>query len=166
VKKRAFTNADGYYEITDIEPGAYWVIAIKRGYKAGFAKVTVETGKTTRKDFQLQSKSGKYNPDKVAALYSNYPNPFNPETWIPYCLPQDADVTIRIYNNTGQLIRALNPGRQAAGIYLDKDQAAYWDGRDGLGEKVASGVYFYTLQVRHPANRGEFKATRRMVVLK
>ena len=92
--------------------------------------------------------------------YANYPNPFNPDTWIPYYLPQDAEVTIQIHNSAGQLVRTLDIGRQAAGIYLDKDKAAYWDGRDSLGEKVASGIYYYTLRA------GEFKATRKMVIVK
>ena len=97
---------------------------------------------------------------KQTALLQNYPNPFNPETWLPYQLAQDAPVTIRIYNTKGQLIRALHLGARKAGIYVAKDKAAYWDGRDKLGQKVASGVYYYTLQA------GNFRTTRKMVILK
>ena len=93
-------------------------------------------------------------------LFANYPNPFNPDTWIAYQIVQDALVTINIYNAKGQLIRALHLGNQSAGVYITKDKAAYWDGRDSFGEKVASGVYFYTLQA------GEFRATRKMVIFK
>ena len=97
---------------------------------------------------------------KRSRLLANYPNPFNPETWIPYQLAQDAPVTIHIYNTKGQLIRILHLGNKKTGIYTTKDKAAYWDGRDSSGEKVASGVYYYTLRA------GEFKATRKMVTLK
>ena len=94
------------------------------------------------------------------ALLSNYPNPFNPETWIPYDLAQDADVHIHIYNLKGQSIRQLTIGFQAAGTYRTQSRAAYWDGRNAVGEPVASGLYFYTFQA------GRFKATRQMVILK
>ena len=93
-------------------------------------------------------------------LLPNYPNPFNPETWIPYDLAEDADVHIHIYNLKGESIRQLSLGFQTAGTYRTRSRAAYWDGRNATGEPVASGVYFYTLQV------GQFKATRRMVILK
>jgi len=98
------------------------------------------------------------------ALLQNFPNPFNPETWIPYQLPQDADVTIRIYNQHGQLVRILNPGVQQAGSYLTKDQAAYWNGRNDVEECVASGVYFYTLDLR--GGNKHFRATKKMVIVK
>jgi hypothetical protein len=94
------------------------------------------------------------------ALFQNFPNPFNPETWIPFELAQDAKVTISIYNVKGQLIRTLDLSNQKAGFYVRKDRAAYWDGRDDKGEKVASGVYFYTLRA------GDFTATRKMVIMK
>jgi hypothetical protein len=94
------------------------------------------------------------------ALLQNYPNPFNPDTWIPFKLAADESVTILIYNQKGQLIRTIVLGQKAAGVYLSKDKAAYWDGRDDLGEKVSSGVYFYSLRA------GEFIATRKLVVVK
>ena len=97
---------------------------------------------------------------KQTTLLQNYPNPFNPDTWLPYQLAQDAPVIIRIYNTKGQLVRTIELGNQKAGIYAAKDKAAYWDGRDSLGQKVASGVYYYTLRA------GNFTATRKMVILK
>ena len=97
---------------------------------------------------------------KETALLPNYPNPFNPETWIPYQLAVPADVSISIYAADGQLIRTLALGHQPIGIYESRSRAAYWDGRNTLGEPVASGVYFYTLTA------GEFTATRKMLIRK
>ena len=97
---------------------------------------------------------------EATALLANYPNPFNPETWIPYQLAESAEVTLTIYDTNGQLVRHLALGHQAAGIYRSRSRAAYWDGRNQLGESVVSGLYFYTLTA------GEFTATRRMLILK
>ena len=97
---------------------------------------------------------------KHTALLQNYPNPFNPETWIPFKLAHDVPVTISIYNTKGQLVRTIALGTRTAGIYTTKDRAAYWNGRNSIGQKVSSGVYYYTLQA------GEFRATRKMVVVK
>ena len=94
------------------------------------------------------------------ALLTNYPNPFNPETWIPYHLSEPAEVTLSIYSAAGQLVRTLALGHQAAGIYESKSRAAYWDGRNAVGERVASGLYFYTLTA------GDFAATRKMLIMK
>ena len=91
-------------------------------------------------------------------LLSNYPNPFNPETWIPYGLANDTNVQISIYDISGALVRQLNLGHQRAGNYTQRSRAAYWDGRNGVGEHVASGVYFYTLTA------DDFTATRKMLV--
>ena len=93
-------------------------------------------------------------------LLRNYPNPFNPETWIPYRLAEDAFVTLTIYNGSGQVVRTLDIGHQAASIYESRSKAAYWDGRNNLGESVASGLYFYTLTA------GDYSATRKMLILK
>ena len=93
-------------------------------------------------------------------LLPNYPNPFNPETWIPYHLAESADVTLRIYSVDGKLVRTLALGYQAAGTYHGKSRAAYWDGRNNVGERVASGIYFYTLTA------DEFSATRKMLIMK
>ncbi len=97
---------------------------------------------------------------KETRLLPNYPNPFNPETWIPYQLSKRANVTLRIYSVNGVLVRNLSLGNQPAGIYQDKSKAAYWDGKNNVGESVASGIYFYTLST------GEFSATRKMLILK
>ena len=94
------------------------------------------------------------------ALLSNYPNPFNPETWIPYQLAKPAKVTISIYNVKGQLVRTLALGHQPAGRYQNRSRAAHWDGKNEFGEPVASGVYFYTLKA------GDFTATRKMLIRK
>ena len=98
-------------------------------------------------------------PEKTALL-ANYPNPFNPETWIPYQLAQESDVRIRIHTVSGVLVRTLDLGHRPAGVYQHRSRAAYWDGRNQLGEPVASGVYFYTLTV------GDFTATRKMLIRK
>lgn len=97
---------------------------------------------------------------KETLLLANYPNPFNPETWIPYQLAGPADVRISIYVADGKLVRTLDLGHQAVGIYHNRSRAAHWDGKNAIGEPVASGVYFYTLTA------GEFTATRRMLILK
>ncbi len=104
-----------------------------------------------------------------SALFSNYPNPFNPETWIPYDLVEDAKVNIHIYNLKGESIRHLNVGFQDAGTYRTQSRAAYWDGRNSIGERVASGTYFYTLTARYRNQRlseNQFSATGRMVIVK
>ena len=94
------------------------------------------------------------------ALLANYPNPFNPETWIPYQLAVPAEVTLTIYDMNGGAVRNLEMGLQAAGTYQNRSRAVYWDGRNGRGESVASGLYFYTLSA------GEFTATRKMLIKK
>ena len=93
-------------------------------------------------------------------LLQNYPDPFNPETWIPYELAEDADVSIDIYNSSGGLVRNIVIGQQAPGIYVEASKAAYWDGKDNNGTVVASGVYFYTLRA------DDFSQTKRLVILK
>ena len=97
---------------------------------------------------------------KETALLANYPNPFNPETWIPYQLAEPAEVTLRIYAISGALVRTLALGHQPAGIYQTRTRAAYWDGKNASGEPVASGVYFYTLTTN------EFTSTRKMLIRK
>ena len=97
---------------------------------------------------------------KETALLHNYPNPFNPETWIPYRLAHAADVQITIYNTRGTVVRRLDLGHQSAGFYTARAQAAHWDGRNGRGELVASGLYFYQFRA------GDYTALRRMVILK
>ena len=98
-------------------------------------------------------------PEKTQLL-ANYPNPFNPETWIPYELATDTDVTLTIYNAQGVVVRVLHLGQQSAGYYTDRERAAYWDGRNALGEQVASGIYFYQLET------DDMSSLRKMVILK
>jgi hypothetical protein len=99
-------------------------------------------------------------PPRETRLLRNYPNPFNPETWIPYHLSKTADVDIEIYDASGRLIRSLNLGIQPAGRYDERGRAAYWDGRNDAGELVSSGIYFYSL---HAEN---FHATQKMILAK
>ena len=96
----------------------------------------------------------------VYALLQNYPNPFNPETWIPFTLPEDAHVSIRIYNMRGQLMRTLDLGNKSAGLYVSRDKSGYWNGRNVVGEKVANGVYFCVMETAN------FRAVRKMVIMK
>ncbi len=93
-------------------------------------------------------------------LLSNYPNPFNPETWMPYRLAEDAFVTLTIYDQTGQVVRTLEVGHRIAAVYETRSKAVYWDGRNEFGEGVASGMYFYHLSA------GDYSATRKMAILK
>lgn len=94
------------------------------------------------------------------ALLQNFSNPFNPDTWIPYQLAEDVDVVLRIYNASGQLVRTLELGHKPAGFYINKHRAAYWDGRNDVGEEAASGIYFYTIKA------GDFIATRKMILVR
>ena len=127
--------------------------------------ITVEEGVGIISDVttsvQPQSKSfitwGKAKQDR---LMQNYPNPFNPETWIPYQLGKATDVVIEIHTASGQLVRSLNFGHKSAGSYINRDKAAYWDGKNESGELVSSGTYFYTIEA------GDFTATRKMVIAK
>ena len=97
---------------------------------------------------------------QTTELLSNFPNPFNPETWIPYQLAKPAEVTITIYDVRGRVVRTLPLGNQPAGLYRSRSKAAHWDGRNHLGEKVATGVYFYTLKA------GDYMATRKLLIRK
>ena len=107
----------------------------------------------------LQSLLALLIPEETELL-PNYPNPFNPETWIPYQLSEPAEVTLRIYTVNGVLVRTLTLGHTPAGIYQSRSRAAYWDGRNDVGESVASGLYFYTLTA------GDFTATRKLLIRK
>jgi hypothetical protein len=99
------------------------------------------------------------------ALLPNYPNPFNPETWIPYQLSAESDVTVAIYDIHGRLVRVFDLGMQPAGSYVTKDRAVYWNGENESGERVASGVYFYRLKAEYPEARS-FSAIRSLVLVK
>ena len=98
-------------------------------------------------------------PEKTVLL-ANYPNPFNPETWIPYHLANPSHVQITIYDTRGSIVRQLNLGHQREGYYTRRSRAAYWDGKNDVGERVASGVYFYQLQA------DQLSFLRKMVILK
>ncbi len=97
---------------------------------------------------------------KSNRLFQNFPNPFNPETWIPYQLKEDCEVNITIYRSSGEVVRELRLGSKSAGVYTSKDKAVYWDGKDETGIPVASGVYFYCIKA------GDFTDTRKMIILK
>ena len=93
-------------------------------------------------------------------LLPNYPNPFNPETWIPYHLANASGMTITIYDMRGTIVRQLDLGHQSEGYYTSRSRAAYWDGRNAVGERVASGIYFYQLQADN------ISYLQKMVILK
>jgi len=95
-----------------------------------------------------------------SALLQNFPNPFNPNTWIPFQLKEASEVTIRIYNSAGELVRQFELGHKPAGLYVSQDRAVYWDGKDRFGMNVASGIYFYNIQA------GNFSAIKKLIVLK
>ena len=120
---------------------------------------TVTTSDIRNAFLSLQLKVGDVQPQDTL-LAQNFPNPFNPETWIPYQLSESTQVQIDIYNVSGHLVRSLDLGWQPVGSYMTPSSAAYWDGKNAVGERVASGIYFYTLQT------SDFTATRRMVILK
>ena len=107
----------------------------------------------------VQMRVGDVRP-RETILAQNFPNPFNPETWIPYQLSRDTNVTIQIYDVSGHSVRTLNLGHKSIGSYMTSSTAAYWDGKNGAGEHVSSGIYFYALQTEN------FSETRRMVILK
>lgn len=100
------------------------------------------------------------NENLTTRLFNNFPNPSNPETWIPYQLSQPSNVNISIYNIDGRVVRRINVGYKQVGKYTSRDTAAYWDGRNDIGEKVSSGLYFYNLQT------GDFSDTRRLIITK
>ena len=124
------------------------------------ARLTAENSLIYRRGILMLEHLLRTLTPKATALLPNYPNPFNPETWIPYHLAKPADVTLRIYATDGRLVRTLELGYQPVGNYESRSRAAHWDGKNALGEPVASGVYFYTL------SDGDFTATRKMLIRK
>ena len=124
------------------------------------ARQLVASGATSQRGIAVLEQLLAALTPKETALLPNYPNPFNPETWIPYHLAEPTEVTLSIYGVDGKLVRTLALGHQSAGIYESKSRAAYWDGRNNVGERVASGVYFYTLTA------GNFAATGKMLIMK
>ena len=179
--RKADVNGDGEVDVDDILAVIEAVDAA-----AGAPALTqenIETGSLQAADVQRwlrDAKAANADPAGIAALerlltslnrrdlpvpketvlLANYPNPFNPETWIPYQLSEAVAVTVTIHTSNGKLVRTLELGQMPAGIYQNRSRAAYWDGRNAQGEPVASGVYFYTLTA------GDFSATRKMVIRK
>ena len=144
----------------DIKPGSLQAADVRRWIRdakaanvdpAGIAALEQLLAALTRAEAPLP---------KETVLLANYPNPFNPETWIPYQLSAAAEVTVTIHSSDGKLVWTLELGQVPAGIYQSRSRAAYWDGRNAQGEPVASGIYFYTLTA------GDFSATRKMVIRK
>ena len=135
-------------------------LQLARQHATGVAQTSIPEGFSYARGIQVLAQLAQAFVPEATALLANYPNPFNPETWIPYQLSEAADVTVRIYAADGSVVRTLAFGHQDAGMYHNRSQAAYWDGTNALGETVASGLYFYTLVA------GEFTATRRMLILK
>lgn len=126
---------------------------------SGPVQRTVSTTDIRNAFLSLQLNIGDVRPQETV-LAQNFPNPFNPETWIPYQLSEPTKVWIQIYDGSGRLVRSLNLGWQPVGSYMTPSRAAYWDGQNEIGEPVSSGVYFYTLTA------GDFTATRKMLILK
>ncbi|MDE0297185.1 MAG: cohesin domain-containing protein [Candidatus Poribacteria bacterium] len=176
-QNNADVNGDGIVDIVDLVKVAGRIadrgeaapasLDVQSSLSATDVKLWLELSKSSsltdatlqRGIHMLESLLATLNP-KETLLLPNYPNPFNPETWIPYHLASDSDVVITIYDVNGMLVRQLNQGDQQAGFYTDKGRAAYWDGRSVRGESVASGTYFYQLHTRN------FSAMRRMVIVK
>ncbi len=125
-----------------------------------FQLLPVEVQEYLLRHFGAFANTEAWQIPEVTSLLPNYPNPFNPETWIPYQLAKSADVTLTIYDIQGRVVRDLDLGHQRAGMYHTRSRAAYWDGRNAQGEPVASGVYFYALTA------GDFTATRKLLIRK
>ena len=177
--RKADVNNDGKVDIDDLIAVAE---AVDAAGAPALTQANIETGSLQAADVQRwirDAKAANADPAGIAALerllaaltrveaqpketvlLANYPNPFNPETWIPYQLSEAAEVTVTIHASDGKLVRTLELGQVPAGIYQNRSRAAYWDGRNAQGEPVASGVYFYTLTA------GDFSATRKMVIRK
>ena len=169
----ADVNGDGIVNIQDLVAvaAAFGEIAANAPSAANLSAETVQqwlsaanqlglTDTTSQRGIRLLEQLLLTLTPKETALLANYPNPFNPETWIPYQLAKSADVTLRIHAVDGTLVRTLSLGHKATGIYQSRSRAAYWDSKNEVGEPIASGVYFYTLTA------GDFAATRKMLIRK
>ena len=135
-------------------------LQLARQYESNVVKSDMPKGFSYERGIEILEQLARALTPDTTALFANYPNPFNPETWIPYQLSKAADVTVTIYASEGNMVRTLALGYQDAGMYKTRNQAAYWDGKNEMGESLASGVYFYTLTA------GNFSATRKMLILK
>jgi len=115
----------------------------------------------TAEDMRLASLAVNFSTRPAGArLLPNYPNPFNPETWMPFELADPSDDTIRVYGLGGEFVRQIDVGQREAGYHVARDAAAYWDGRNATGETVAGGVYLYELVA------GSRRDVRRLTILK
>ena len=132
---------------------------LRLAHESGIGQSSIADGFSYERGIAALEALARLAVPETTALLANYPNPFNPETWMPYQLAKPADVTLSIHSSNGSLIRAMELGHQPAGMYHNRN-AAYWDGANDAGETVASGVYFYTLTA------GAFSATRKMLILK
>ena len=180
VNSRKDVNGDGTINILDLvlvaqhlgestEAAAPWAVAMEdvKGLDPATVQAWIKQARA-EDDGSLTFQQGIANLQRLlaalipeeTALLPNYPNPFNPETWIPYQLSEPAEVTLHIYIVNGTKVRTLRLGLMPAGIYQSRSRAAYWDGRNNVGEPVASGIYFYSLTA------GEFTSTRKMLILK
>ena len=135
-------------------------LRLAREQAASDVQISIPDGFSYARGLQVLEQLARAFMPETTALLPNYPNPFNPETWIPYQLAKASEVTVRIYAVDGSGVRTLALGHQDAGLYKNRSHAVYWDGTNDLGETVASGLYFYTLTA------GDFTATRRMLILK
>ena len=144
----------------DIKPGSLQAADVRRWIRDAKAADADPAGIAALERLLAALTRAEAPPPKETVLLANYPNPFNPETWIPYQLSEAAEVTVTLHSSDGKLVRTLELGQMPAGIYQNRSRAAYWDGRNAAGEPVASGVYFYTLTA------GDFSATRKMVIRK
>ena len=164
-------NRDGVVNIFDLTLVAQGIGGAAAPPAQGINSATIEAwiaGARLADDGSIAFRQGIQNLEALlasmipqeTALLANYPNPFNPETWIPYQLAAPAEVALTIYDMNGVAVRRLTVGHQAVGMYQSRGRAVYWDGRNGHGESVTSGLYFYTLKA------GEFTATRKMLIRK
>ena len=142
----ASLSTSGMVLLWDLRLGTMW----------GDIKRTRVVGRTPR--FSEPAPTAAVLMPAETVLLPNYPNPFNPETWIPYQLAEPASITFTIYDMNGQAVRTLEVGRQPAGVYRSRNRAAYWDGRNQQDETVANGVYFYTLSA------DDLTSTRKMLL--
>ena len=175
---RTDVNGDGAVNREDLE---LVLAALLEAATAAPAATILQQSVWTAENLQMwidQAKQGTYKDEtfqqgiivleqllatllpKESTLLPNYPNPFNPETWIPYQLVEPAAVKLHIYSVNGILVRTLTLGHQTAGLYHSRNRAAYWDGKNAQGEPIASGVYFYTMSA------GNFTGTRKMLIRK
>ena len=154
------TVARGKWDLESLSPAAPNARPVTLSDYPPFQLLPPEVQEYLLRHFGALANAEAWQMPEVTSLLPNYPNPFNPETWIPYQLAEPANVTLVIYNIQGRVVHDLDLGHQRAGMYHTRSRAAYWDSRNAHGEPVASGVYFYTLTA------GDFSATKKMLIRK